>query len=404
MISICIPTLNRADLLRKNLEHLLTFSELDVEVNISNNGSNDHTQKVIEEYRSKFPKFNSHTYEETVSVVRNWDNVIRMATEKYVFALGDDDNSLEEGLLAAVSLMESNEEIGAVYGGYKEFSLEEKFLTDTKKSNEVEFYDNSKRLELLSKHWSFEVPVFRRDIYERFGRIHDNSWVLSWTFLNGIFKGGNKIAVTPFFFFKHYIHKNRVTEKKAADAHMNFSGVSEVEIFLADTNIRPQDKFNFLFNYLSQLYNFQAQVCLRNSDFLQARFFINKGFLYNPEHFKKLVQIWDQSHLIKATFQEIRARIASKVNVERVVILSSKEREQNFISEHLKEQPLPLATVTNLDQLTYSPNTDFLLAFDEHTLSNHQPRSQTAAFTTIMDSLKFTQQKIHLNLEKSTSP
>ena len=231
MISICIPTLNRADLLRKNLERLLNFKDLNIEVNISDNGSADQTSRVIEEYRHKFPRFNSTSFPKTVSAQYNWDSVIRMATQKYVFALADDDICLEKGLLDAVALMESNSEIGAVYGGYKEFNLEEQFLTDTVKSAAVEIYGNKDRIALVTKYWSFEIPVFRRFIYEQCGSVHENSSCIGWFFLNDFFNQGHKIAVTPFFLFRHYIHKDRTTEQKAADPSLNFALVSEIETF-----------------------------------------------------------------------------------------------------------------------------------------------------------------------------
>lgn len=401
LLSICIPTLNRADLLRKNLDHLTTFKELDFEVNISNNGSVDHTQQVIEEYADKFSKFNVNTFDNTIGRVENWDAAIKMASQKYVFALADDDKSLEQGLLETVELMEANEDIGAVYGGLKEFSLDEEFITDNKKCERLEVYDSTQRLELLQKYWSFEVPVFRKALYEQSPPVHGNAGALSWLFLSSIFKFGFRVAVSPSFLFKHYVHKDRVTEQMAADAHLNFVLTSEVEIYLADTNATPQDKIRALFLYQSQLYNFQAQVCLRNSDFIQARFFINKGFLYNPEHFGPLVHAWDKMHLVGATFQEIKKRIANKKNARRVFFVGTSEAERRFIDRHLSD--LQLDYVDTIDQVIsnsdYDPQLDFLLGFEEEALEGVASIPNAAVFRSILNSLKFTNNKIEISLD-----
>ena len=402
MLSICIPTLNRAELLRKNFEHLLTFKELDFEVNVSNNGSSDHTQDVIEEYRKKFPKFNSNTFKSTIGRVENWDTVIRMATQKYVFALADDDNSLEQGLLETLHLLESNDDIGAVYGGLKEFTLDEEFITDNKKCEQVEVYDHSMRLALLGKYWSFEVPVFRRTVYEQSSPVHANSGALSWLFLSEVFKAGHRVAVSPSFLFKHYVHKDRVTEQMAADPHLNFVLVSEVEMYLGDTTASPQEKFTALFNYKSQLYNFQAHVCLRNFDFIQARFFIQKGFLYNPEHFGALVLNWDRSYLLPAAFQEIRARVGVVEDRRRVIILTTNDSEKKFLSDNLNEMSLTFASSVSEVQndAAYDPQTDVVISYHEQSLDELGSNHNVMEFRTILNSLKFTQNNIEVSLDE----
>ena len=57
LVSICIPTFNRSDLLRLNLENLTSLSAFDdeVELIISDNNSTDDTGKVVDEYIRSFP-------------------------------------------------------------------------------------------------------------------------------------------------------------------------------------------------------------------------------------------------------------------------------------------------------------------------------------------------------------
>ena len=403
MISICIPTLNRADLLRKNLERLLNFKDLNIEVNISDNGSADQTSRVIEEYRHKFPRFNSTFFNQTIPAVYNWDSVIRMATQKYVFALADDDTSLEEGLLKAVALMESNNEIGAVYGGYKEFNLEEQFLADTVKSTAIEVYGNGDRIPLIKKYWSLEVPVIRRCAYEKCASVNEVSWILSWSALSQLLNSGYKVAVTPYCLFQHYIHKNRFTEQKSADPHFNFALISEAETFLSATDAPRQQKLEALFLYKTRLYNFQAKVCLRNSNYLQARVFLNKGFMYSPNHFKTQIDQWNHNHLLLAAFQEIRSRILSKEGICRLIIIASHANERNFLDRHL-HTPADLQRVhtPNLNEVDqYDPQRDFIISYGPEPLEALSAKRNTVDLHNILNLLKFGKGQIKINLNPS---
>ena len=57
LVSICIPTFNRSDLLRLNLENLTSLSAFDdeVELIISDNNSTDDTRTVVEEFVRNYP-------------------------------------------------------------------------------------------------------------------------------------------------------------------------------------------------------------------------------------------------------------------------------------------------------------------------------------------------------------
>jgi glycosyltransferase involved in cell wall biosynthesis len=399
MLSICIPTLNRAKLLKKNLDILLTFKKLDIEVNISNNGSNDSTLEVIEEYQHKFGKFNYVSFEDTVDAVTNWDSVVRLATQKYVFALADDDNSLEDGLMAAVEMLEQDQNIIAVYGGCKEYNLNEQFLKDTAKCNVTEIYSQSNRLDLINTHWSLEVPVFRNSFYQASALTHENSNMLGWAFVDAVLGQGN-IAVVPQFFFKHYIHSDRTTETMASDGHFQNVCFSDVEVFLAKTVAELQTKMQVLINYKVRFYNFTVAVCIRNKRYIQARYSILRGMLYHLEHFSMVADIWDKSHLINATVEEITNRIEVKSYINSVVLVSAIPEELKFLTKMFDQICVDeIIPAENLDQVAdYDKNTSFFIYFGEDQLGKHKRRHNVASFQQVINALKFTKGEITLNL------
>ena len=70
LISICIPTFNRSDILYQNLPRLLSLQAFDheVELVISDNASTDNTKAAIEQLKAEFPDKN-------ISYYRNDENI-----------------------------------------------------------------------------------------------------------------------------------------------------------------------------------------------------------------------------------------------------------------------------------------------------------------------------------------
>lgn len=97
VVSICIPTFNRAYLLRDTLKHLFRQIEEDeikpyVEVIICDNASTDETQKVVGRY-IKEGKYQIvyHKNEINLGVIRNILKTVELSNANYWMFYGDDD-------------------------------------------------------------------------------------------------------------------------------------------------------------------------------------------------------------------------------------------------------------------------------------------------------------------------
>lgn len=109
LLTILIPTYNRANDLRKNLESIITIineNSLTEEVSIivSNNKSTDNTCEVIK----SFLEYNFFKYYEqprNVGLEKNALFTLAHAESKYVMYLGDDDYFSKDYLLAVISLV-----------------------------------------------------------------------------------------------------------------------------------------------------------------------------------------------------------------------------------------------------------------------------------------------------------
>ena len=127
LLSICVPTYNRAERLRVMLEATLPqVAELAdrVEVWVSDNASPDHTPRVVEEARRLGP-LNYSRNEANIGLVAN---VIKCATElargEYVWVPGDDDLLRPKALARVVERLEAARGLELIYLNFRHATFE----------------------------------------------------------------------------------------------------------------------------------------------------------------------------------------------------------------------------------------------------------------------------------------
>lgn len=102
VLSICIPTFNRADTLRRSIETIVGQAffrdSRKVEIVVSDNCSSDHTQEVVREFEKRFPGL--VRYEPSVSndEDRNFERVLRHGRGRFL-KLQNDTFGVHDGLL-----------------------------------------------------------------------------------------------------------------------------------------------------------------------------------------------------------------------------------------------------------------------------------------------------------------
>ncbi len=96
LLSICIPTFNRKEALKRQINFILKSNVLesgDIELIISDNNSNDGTDcflsDIIKEYSALNVKVNINN--KNIGLINNFHKVIELSNGKYVWILGDDD-------------------------------------------------------------------------------------------------------------------------------------------------------------------------------------------------------------------------------------------------------------------------------------------------------------------------
>ena len=119
MISVVIPTHNRADLLPRAIKSVQNQTWTDLEIVVVSDGSEDDTKAVVEALAKDDDRIRFIEYfpAKGGNVARNTG--IENAAGEYVAFLDDDDEFMPEKLEKQMAVMESDREIGLVYTGVR---------------------------------------------------------------------------------------------------------------------------------------------------------------------------------------------------------------------------------------------------------------------------------------------
>ena len=116
-LSICIPTRNRPVQLRNCLNSIYLskkISNLEFDVCISDNGSNYDIKELIKEFDGKI-KIKVNCNKENIGYQLNLIKTISMSDSEFVWAIGDDDLILPDGLVKVEKLLKKFENLDFFY-------------------------------------------------------------------------------------------------------------------------------------------------------------------------------------------------------------------------------------------------------------------------------------------------
>lgn len=120
LLTIAIPTFNRATLLEQQLSWLhkaIKGFESECEIIISDNCSTDNTQEVVEKWQPIFNKtlFRAYRNPENIGLMRNITLCIEMATSEYIWTVGDDDPIQERTLGYVITTLNKNPDLSLMF-------------------------------------------------------------------------------------------------------------------------------------------------------------------------------------------------------------------------------------------------------------------------------------------------
>ncbi|MDX2173405.1 MAG: glycosyltransferase family A protein [Bacteroidota bacterium] len=110
-VSICIPTFNQIEFLKKCLESIVIQIFTDFEIVISDDSTNTEVEKlVVAFFKNKNIKHTYHHNSPSLGSPANWNKAISLASGKYIKIMHHDDwFSKEDSLLKFVNTLENND-------------------------------------------------------------------------------------------------------------------------------------------------------------------------------------------------------------------------------------------------------------------------------------------------------
>ncbi|MEH2109593.1 glycosyltransferase family 2 protein [Nostoc sp.] len=120
LLTIAIPTYNRAELLDKQLGWLaqaIKGFEDDCEILVSDNCSTDNTQEVIRKWQVALSNitFKSNKNYKNLGVVKNIMYCLNSTTTKYVWTIGDDDPIQDRAIAYVLSKLRQHEDLSLLF-------------------------------------------------------------------------------------------------------------------------------------------------------------------------------------------------------------------------------------------------------------------------------------------------
>lgn len=100
MISVCIPTYNRPDLISRAIDSVLSQNYDDYELLIHDNSEDTRTEEVVLAYNDSRITYKRH--KKNIGLNGNWNSLIKCARSEYIKFLNDDDILLPDCLSTLV--------------------------------------------------------------------------------------------------------------------------------------------------------------------------------------------------------------------------------------------------------------------------------------------------------------
>lgn len=171
LLSILIPTFNRASVLEKTIEQLICLSEIyPFTIIICDNASTDSTQEIIAKYTLKYDNIISFCQKRNVGYDRNVAKCYSLVTTKYMWLLGDSSIINAEKFPYIIEQLKTNDYDAIIFNGH-----------DTVKNIPSCIYtDISKLLSDLGWHMTLlSTSILKKDFIENINiqRFYDTYFI-----------------------------------------------------------------------------------------------------------------------------------------------------------------------------------------------------------------------------------
>lgn len=202
ILSICIPTYNRADKLFLSLGKILASATLHshkIEVIVSDNASQDSTPNIIANLKKQYPFLKTYRNPENLGFNRNFFALTdKYATGKYLWVIGDDDFLDSDAIDTVIDLIEQNPVVAFIGLNFRLLPINEASiykkeqisikieLTNVERAIEMQARPENMLATFLScnivqrvKFASFDKSIFSSESWDNYMSVFPHSYMLA---------------------------------------------------------------------------------------------------------------------------------------------------------------------------------------------------------------------------------
>ncbi len=170
LVSIIIPTYNRANLIRRSINSILNQKYQNFEIIVVDDGSTDNTMEIVGNFNEDKIKYYKHKINKGAAAAMNTG--IEYCRGDFIAFQGSDDLWLPEKLEKEMKIFKkSNKNVGVVYSGYFYIRNNKKKIVP---SSEIKKKDGYIQNELLNGNFVSGLSVIRKICFQKVGLFDEN--------------------------------------------------------------------------------------------------------------------------------------------------------------------------------------------------------------------------------------
>ena len=318
LLSICIPTFQRCEILRRTLEDLAANGGAEWEIVVSDNASTDGTAAMVANFRGRFRGLRYARQAVNRGAAANSDTCLRLGTGKYLYLLCDDDRVLPAGIAAALAALEADAGVAAVFGGHQEWDpIADRVLGTLPLTERKTRFERGARREIFAAVDMLWCPVVRREVFQRHC-FYDANTFGYWRLVSQILAHG-AIELVPECLYKH-AHTVPRMEFELTESWYHDAYRADHEIYLCEAGVRDLPKVaQTVAECTVKAYRDAARFAKLKNDPLRERFFLHRASAYGVVDHERLRE-WERASLLRAALLQLANTVGGLPGVNSIVV------------------------------------------------------------------------------------
>ena len=371
VLSICVPTYNRAEFLDEFLERLAGFKRLNYEVVISDNASTGDTAQVVLKWRPYLTALHYIHQEKTLTPPENVCAVCNAARGDYIFRIADDDMLIEDGLIAAKRILDEDSSCSAVYANWNicDYNFRNvEYKVDY--GPEPTRIRSNQALDMYRRYWTVELPMFRRTLFQRHMLGYTPQLPLDFHAAGRFLNHGDLVFI-PDLIAKIRSHPGQDSQELYGPRLLQ-EYLTDYEFFLGEVpDLGAADMISAFLEKCIRTYLKALGRAVGHGKFLEARRILKKAMAYRIDGVESVAIEFEKKHLPDVVAEYILELCRLNPTIRRLVLDQTRDAEayRPSIKECLRNR-VTLVTVTT-EELRNFPvdESDLVIALDAATMA-----------------------------------